>query len=127
MPSASLSIPATAEHVRTARVVAVAAARRAGLAEEELDDVRLAVGEVVTRAVLLAAANGPTGEVDLVLLESPDSFEVEVTARGGISADLGPVAPDSDDDLALTLVRALVPVVLTEGPVVTLRWSRSHG
>jgi anti-sigma regulatory factor (Ser/Thr protein kinase) len=41
--AAFLTIPSSVEHVRTARLVAVAAARRAGLGEEALDDVRLAV------------------------------------------------------------------------------------
>jgi len=39
------------EHVRTARLVVVAVARRAGLEDSRLDDVRLAVGELCARAV----------------------------------------------------------------------------
>ena len=39
--------------MRTARLVGVAVARRAGVAEELLDEVRLAIGEACTRAVAL--------------------------------------------------------------------------
>ena len=56
MPSATLSLPPAPEHVRTARLVVVAAARRFGLDEELVDDVRLAVGEAVARAVLRSAS-----------------------------------------------------------------------
>jgi anti-sigma regulatory factor (Ser/Thr protein kinase) len=45
------------EHVRTARLVVVAVARRAGLEDSRLDDVRLAVGELCARAVSRCAAD----------------------------------------------------------------------
>ena len=38
-------------HVRTARLVATAVARRSGVGEALLDEVRLAVGEACSRAV----------------------------------------------------------------------------
>ena len=46
MSIVALRFQPTAEHVRTARLIAVAAARRAGVDEARLDEVRLAVGEV---------------------------------------------------------------------------------
>ena len=76
MPRATLSIPAAAEHVRTARLVAVAAARRAGLDEEAVDDVRLAVGETAARAVVRSGE--ATTDVELVLRDEGDRFVVEV-------------------------------------------------
>ena len=53
-------------HVRTARLVAVAVARRAGVDEALLDEIRLAVGEACARAVgaaSLARRAGPSGDV----------------------------------------------------------------
>ena len=47
----ALRFHAAPEHVRTARLVAVAVARRAGMDEARLDEIRLAVGEVCARAV----------------------------------------------------------------------------
>ena len=54
--------PPCPAHVRTARLVAVAVARRAGVDEDVLDEVRLAVGEACSRAVAPAppALPGPT-------------------------------------------------------------------
>ena len=114
MPQATLTIPPAAEHVRTARLVAVAAARRAGLDEEAVDDVRLAVGEVVARSVV--RSDGTTADVVIVLRDEGDAFVVEV--RDGSD----PQAPDPDDGVALALVRALVPEVAVEGTSVTLTW-----
>ncbi|MBK6872993.1 MAG: ATP-binding protein [Kineosporiaceae bacterium] len=51
MPPVVLTFAPAAEHVRMARLVVVAAARRAGVDEVRLDDVRLAVGEMCARAV----------------------------------------------------------------------------
>jgi anti-sigma regulatory factor (Ser/Thr protein kinase) len=49
----TLRLPPTPVHVRTARLVAAAMARRSGVAESLLDEVRLAVGEACARAVRL--------------------------------------------------------------------------
>jgi hypothetical protein len=46
-----LRLPASPAHVRTARLVAAAMARRSGVDEGLLDEVRLAVGEACARAV----------------------------------------------------------------------------
>lgn len=46
-----LTFAPAAEYVRVARLVVVAVARRAGVDETRLDDVRLAVGEICARAV----------------------------------------------------------------------------
>jgi anti-sigma regulatory factor (Ser/Thr protein kinase) len=51
MATVTLRLPPNAAHVRTARLVAAAMARRSGVGEEVLDEVRLAVGEACARAV----------------------------------------------------------------------------
>ena len=53
MATVRLSFSPAPVHVRTARLVGVAVARRAGVAEDLLDEVRLAIGEACTRAVAL--------------------------------------------------------------------------
>ena len=50
--------------MRTARLVAVAVARRAGVADELLDEVRLAIGEACTRAVALHRRHGLADLID---------------------------------------------------------------
>ncbi len=96
-------------HVRTARLVGVAVARRAGVAEELLDEVRLAIGEACTRAVAL---HRQYGLPDLVQVEMSDgvSYVVRVIDRAPIEAGLGiaalppeELANESLTDEALTV------------------------
>jgi anti-sigma regulatory factor (Ser/Thr protein kinase) len=120
VPTASLSIPPTPEHVRTARLVTVAAARRSGVSEDVVDDVRLAVGEAVARAVLRHAAAGTDADVEIVV-DDEDGFAVEVRDR------TAPELPDDDEGMALALVRAVAPEVAIEprtplGTTLRLRW-----
>ena len=75
MASATLTIPPSVEHVRTARLVVVAAARRAGLSDDAVDDVRLAVGEAVARAVLRHGAAGIAAGIGVVV-RGDDGFTV---------------------------------------------------
>ena len=78
MAAATLSIPPSVEHVRTARLVAVAGARRAGLDEETVDEVRLAVGEAVARAVLRHGAAELAGRSTSCASTTAGRFVVEV-------------------------------------------------
>ena len=66
-------------HVRTARLVAVAVARRSGVAESLLDEVRLAVGEACSRAVEAHRLHCPAEPVKIELTDSGGRFEVVVT------------------------------------------------
>jgi len=68
-------------HVRTARLVAAAVARRSGVDEEVLDEVRLAVGEASSRAVDLHQANCPDEPVMIRLTDGGTRFTVEVVDR----------------------------------------------
>ncbi|RZS79396.1 anti-sigma regulatory factor (Ser/Thr protein kinase) [Motilibacter rhizosphaerae] len=65
-------------HVRTARLVSAAVARRSGVSEDVLDEVRLAVGEACSRAVDLHGAHRPDAPVTLRLTDATSSFTVEV-------------------------------------------------
>jgi anti-sigma regulatory factor (Ser/Thr protein kinase) len=66
-------------HVRTARLVAVAVARRSGVADSLLDEVRLAVGEACSRAVEAHRRHCPAEPVKIALTDSGGRFEVVVT------------------------------------------------
>jgi anti-sigma regulatory factor (Ser/Thr protein kinase) len=103
MSMVRLSFSPAPVHVRTARLVGVAVARRAGVAEELLDEVRLAIGEACTRAVAL---HRQYGLPDLVLVEMSDGgpYTVRVIDRAPIEAGLGLAAlpPDELADEALT-------------------------
>jgi serine/threonine-protein kinase RsbW len=79
MPTVELSFTALPAHVRTARLVATAVARRSGVDESLLDEVRLAVGEACSRAVEGHQLYCPAEPVRLALTEAAGRFEVEVT------------------------------------------------
>ena len=79
MATVELSFTALPAHVRTARLVATAVARRSGVDESLLDEVRLAVGEACTRAVEGHQLYCPAEPVRLSLTDLAGRFEVEVT------------------------------------------------
>ncbi|MFF4160598.1 ATP-binding protein [Streptomyces sp. NPDC001678] len=78
MATVELLFSALPEHVRTARLVAAAVARRAGVDEAVLDEVRLAVGEACSRAVSLHRSHEIAGPVKVVLTEDEKKFSIEV-------------------------------------------------
>jgi serine/threonine-protein kinase RsbW len=77
-------------HVRTARLVATAVARRSGVAETLLDEVRLAVGEACSRAVEAHRRYCPAEPVRIELTDLGGRFEVVVTDAA--APDTGPGA-----------------------------------
>ena len=88
-----LRFSALPAHVRTARLVAAAVARRSGVEEAVLDEVRLAVGEACSRAVHLHRRYCPDRPVTVTLVDDPDIFRVMV-------ADEAP-ADDASEDVGL--------------------------
>jgi hypothetical protein len=81
-------------HVRTARIVATAVARRSGVDEELLDEVRLAVGEACSRAVEAHLKHCPAEPVRIEMTDLGERFEVIVrdsvpTALDGAQLDGG--------------------------------------
>jgi anti-sigma regulatory factor (Ser/Thr protein kinase) len=68
-------------HVRTARLIATAVARRGGVEETLLDEVRLAIGEACSRAVEAHRQHCPDEPVRVELRDGADRFEVVVTDR----------------------------------------------
>lgn len=89
MPTVELRFSALPAHVRTARLVAVAMARKAGLDEEVLDEVRLAVGEACSRAVELHQQHQPQEAVLLQLSDDDNAFSVTVVDHAPSGASLG--------------------------------------
>ncbi|MEV4875368.1 ATP-binding protein [Streptomyces cyaneofuscatus] len=140
MATVELRFSAQPEHVRTARLVAAAVARRAGVDEAVLDEVRLAVGEACSRAVGLHRSHGITAPVSVVLTEEEKAFSIEVGdavpdpgspatpgARGGASG--GPDEAESDggeDEMGLAVISGLVDDVEVrsgaDGGTIRMSW-----
>ena len=150
MAVVELLLPPTPAHVRTARLVTVAAARRAGLDAGLVDELRLAVGEACTRAVGLHTRYAPTERVALTVTDDVTGLTVAVrdcgpaagpevsdvteglldgppdgSADGG-AAGTSPDLDAVDPDVALALLTGLVDEVEVahdgDGTTVTLRW-----
>jgi anti-sigma regulatory factor (Ser/Thr protein kinase) len=87
MPTVELRFTPLPAHVRTARLLAAVLARRTGIDESAIDEVKLAVGEACARAVGIHQAHAP-GEPVVVSLSDDDAcFAVAVRDVGPHGAD----------------------------------------
>ncbi|WP_371578331.1 ATP-binding protein [Streptomyces sp. NBC_01314] len=131
MATVELRFSALPEHVRTARLVAAAVARRAGVDEAVLDEVRLAVGEACTRAVGLHQSGGISAPVQVSLIEEEKQFSIEVgdEAPHAVPGDSG-AGVDADDieedDMGLAVISGLVDDVEVSagenGGLIRMTW-----
>ncbi|MBT2895150.1 ATP-binding protein [Streptomyces sp. McG3] len=144
MATVELRFSAQPEHVRTARLVAAAVARRAGVDEAVLDEVRLAVGEACSRAVGLHRSHGITEPVSVALTEEEKAFSIEVgdsvpgpggdpaASGAGNGSGAGPDRPDpetdgeGEDEMGLAVISGLVDDVEVRsgaaGGVIRMSW-----
>lgn len=120
MATATLTIPPQAEQVRTARLVTTAAARRCGVSEDRIDEIRLAVGEVIARSVLRQQRAGLPNPVVVDITDDDELFTVRIQE----ATELG--FADDDGGLALSVARALAfecdVVQLGSGCEIRLVW-----
>lgn len=131
MPTVELRFTPVPAHVRTARLVAAALARRAGVDESVVDEVKLAVGEACGRAVDVQAARG----ADVVVLFTDDDAAFAVAVRDDGSAE--PEVPPLDalvegavpPGIGLAVIAGLVDdfdvVSSPDGTVVRMVWAAS--
>ncbi|MEW2285269.1 ATP-binding protein [Streptomyces sp. NPDC047841] len=134
MATVELRFSALPEHVRTARLVAAAVARRAGVDEAVLDEVRLAVGEACSRAVGLHQNSGVTAPVKVALIEEEKQFSIEVgdeaphAAPGGDTPGAGQEAEAEveEDEMGLAVISGLVDDVEVStgqnGGLIRMTW-----
>jgi anti-sigma regulatory factor (Ser/Thr protein kinase) len=137
MAVVELSLTPLPAHVRTARLVVVAAARRAGLQDELIDELRLAIGEAASRAVGLHRRHAPEVPVRITVLDEPTGLTVTVIdqgpAAGPLPDDLAGDLLDDDEpgdevdpDVSLAVLTGLVDECAVEatagGTTVTMRW-----
>ena len=87
MATVEVTFPPLPAHVRTARLVATAVARRSGIDESLLDEVRLAVGEACSRAVEAHRKHCPGQPIRVALSDDGERFEVVVTDAAPADAD----------------------------------------
>lgn len=114
MSVSTLRIPADTEQVRVARLVAGTAARRAGVDPEEIEDVRLAVGEAVGRAVLRHIDTDVAAPVVIEFRDDPATFSVVVNDQA--------VVGGSDNGFAMAVISGLVPTAQLSGQTLSMTW-----
>ncbi|GAA4086910.1 MULTISPECIES: ATP-binding protein [Actinomadura] len=141
MGPVELTFSALPAHVRTARLIVTAVARRSGVAEALLDEVRLAVGEACSRAVEAHQRHCPDEPVRLELSGTGRRFEVTVSDTVP-SEDAGrglPAAPDGLEyalgdgtaELGLAVISGLADDVeissTPKGVQIRMSWPAEEG
>lgn len=133
MATVELRFSALPEHVRTARLVAAAVARRAGVDEAVLDEVRLAVGEACSRAVGLHRNGRISAPVKVLLTEEEKQFSIEVGDEARHTPHHSGDAPGAvdeaeveEDEMGLAVISGLVDDVEVSagehGGLIKMTW-----
>ena len=105
-----LAFPPEARLLGTLRLVVGIVARKAGMGEEGIEDLKVAVSETCAVAVGDLNRAGVPDPIEVDLVEAPDRFGIEVRDRAP-AASAAPGAADAevdDRELGLALVGALV-------------------
>jgi serine/threonine-protein kinase RsbW len=95
MATVEVSFTPLPAHVRTARLVATAVARRSGVDESLLDEVRIAVGEACSRAVEAHRRHCPAEPVRIEMTDQDQRFVVTVSDHAP-AAPARPALPTGD-------------------------------
>ena len=102
-----LTFPARGDLVVLARLVASAISSRVGFDIEELEDLRLAVGELCLLA--LAGSDARHGDLRLEFTVSPESLDISCTLGGAAPATVSRNGDgDEADELSEQILAALV-------------------
>ena len=116
MPDVELRVPPDVQYVGLARLVVTAAARQAGMTNDRIEDLKIAVSEATANAIQSHQRAGEDGPISLSFgPTSADQFGVTISDAG--PEDVEP--PDSigsrnwntDGGLGVTLIRGLADVV----------------
>lgn len=116
METVELEIPARPEYVALARLlVSSFALARRSLADDRVDDLKLAVSEACTNAIEAHGADNVDDRVIVRCGEEEDRLEVLVTDRGsGFDPDALPEHPPVTDPERLNFERGLgIPLIRT--------------
>jgi serine/threonine-protein kinase RsbW len=129
MATVEVSFTPLPAHVRTARLVATAVARRSGVSETLMDEVRLAVGEACSRAVETHALYCPDEPIKVALSNQEGRFEIEVVNAGRLPGASGADGTLMPPGFSLAVIAGLaddVQISETEGGTsVKMSWPLS--
>ena len=116
MPDVELRVPADVQYVGLARLVVTTAARQAGMTNDRLEDLKIAVSEATANAMLAHQRAGGDQPVALSFgAVGVDQFAVTIADAGSIGdqdpGEIGARNWNSDGSLGVTLIRGLADVV----------------
>ncbi|HSK98046.1 MAG TPA: ATP-binding protein [Euzebyales bacterium] len=129
--AAELRIPAQPEYVGLARLVIAQAARQAGVTQDRVQDVKIAVDEALTHAVRAQTDRAVPAPIDVSFGTAGDGFEVVVRGLDPTvpapEIDTGPVP--LDPKLSFTLIEGLTDstTYAADGSSVCLRFAIGAG
>ena len=124
MHDVELRVPPDAQYVGLARLVVTTAARQAGMSNDRLEDLKIAVSEATANAVAAHQRAGHDEAVSLVFgVTGSKQFAVTI-ADAGFVADaegggVGTRSWNTDGNLSVTLIRGLADVVDFDGEAGT--------
>ncbi|HWG73717.1 MAG TPA: ATP-binding protein [Acidimicrobiales bacterium] len=111
-----LEIPASPEYIAIVRLIvsSLASSRRA-LADERIDDLKLAVSEACTNAIEAQDTITTVAQVTVGVLEDDDRLEIHIADRGpGFDPAALPIHPPVTDPDRLNFERGLgIPLIRT--------------
>ncbi len=112
--SLELSVPSRVEYIAVVRlVVASFASARRNLADDRIDDLKLAVSEACTNAIEANLATGSDHPVRIACYEAPERLEIRISDSGkGFDPNLLPEHPPVTDPDRLNFERGLgIPLI----------------
>jgi serine/threonine-protein kinase RsbW len=112
--SLELSVPSRTEYIAVVRlIVASLVSARRTLADDRIDDLKLAVSEACTNAIEANAAAGEDEPVMVKVWEAPERLEVCIADSGrGFDPDVLPEHPPVTDPERLNFERGLgIPLI----------------
>ena len=118
MHDVELRVPPDVQYVGLARLVVTTAARQAGMSNDRIEDLKIAVSEATANAITAHQRAGHDEAVTLVFgATGGDQFAVTIADAGFPDAEGGVEARgwNSDGNLSVTLIRGLADVVNFEG------------
>ena len=121
MHDVELRVPPDVQYVGLARLVVTTAARQAGMSNDRIEDLKIAVSEATANAIAAHQRAGDEEAVTLVFgATGSDQFAVTIADAGFITeaettAGGGGPGWDTEGHLSVTLIRGLADVVDFEG------------
>lgn len=114
MPTVELEIPPRSVYVGVVRLAVASLARAAGLAEDAVDDLRIAVSEACANAVLGLQEASSDAPISISFTDSDGRLLLEVADRGPGSTEPGPLEDSQGFDTRSAMSRALLESLVDE-------------